>query len=286
MTSHGLADDAEAGREAAESWREAGHAWGARAVDWAYLWEPFLRPANDVVFDKTGVGQGTRLLDIGCGSGYAAMVAARRGAAVAGLDAAAGLLAIARLRTPAGDFRQGDMFHLPFADASFDVVTSFNAIWHGHDAAVVEARRVLKPGGRFGLVCWGTPKRVGHAPYFLTVAALTPQGQGEDFMALSLIGKPGVAEAMLEAAGITPVQRGVVHCTSEWPDEQVAARAMASPGFSWPALQAVGEQHLLAALAEAVAPFKLPGAGVRLTSEFNYLIGRRPHSGSGDGGIG
>lgn len=274
MTSHGLADHAEAGQGATASWREAGRAWGARAVDWAYLWEPFLRPANDVVFDKTGVAAGTRLLDIGCGSGYAAMVAAQRGATVAGLDAAAGLLAIARLRVPTGDFREGSIFVLPFADASFDVVTSFNVIWYGHDAAVAEARRVLKPGGRFGLVCWGAPKRVGHAPYFLTAAALTPQGQGEDFMTLSHIGKPGVAEAMLQTAGITLMQRGVVHCTSEWPDEQVAARAMASPGFSWPALQAVGEQRLLAAMAEAVAPFKLVGAGIRLTSEFTYLIGR------------
>jgi hypothetical protein len=78
----------------------------------------------------------------------------------------------------------------------------------------------------------------------------------------------------------------VIHCTSEWPDEQLAARAMASSGFSWPALQAAGEERLLALMAEAVAPCKLPGAGVRLTSEFTYLLGRRPHSRGGDGGIG
>jgi hypothetical protein len=83
-----------------------------------------------------------------------------------------------------------------------------------------------------------------------------------------------VAEAMMRTAGITPVERGVVWCTSEWPDEQIAARGMASPGFSWPALEHVAEERLRAAMAEAVAPFKLPGVGVRLTSEFNYLIGR------------
>jgi SAM-dependent methyltransferase len=104
-------------------WVESGRAWGERAADWAYLVEPYARGVNDALFDRMGVRPGTELLDIACGSGYAASVAARRGAKVSGLDASEALLAIARARTPAGDFRTGDMFALPFEDDSFDVAT-------------------------------------------------------------------------------------------------------------------------------------------------------------------
>src|SRR4051812_42830626 len=104
-------------------WEEAGQGWGAHAVDWAYLFEPYALPANEVVFDRLGVGRGTRLLDVACGSGFAAGEASRRGASVAGLDASAALIEIASARTPTGDFRVGDMFALPFEDGSFDAVT-------------------------------------------------------------------------------------------------------------------------------------------------------------------
>src|SRR5947209_382152 len=102
-------------------WTEAGRGWGARALEWAYLNEPYARPANELLFDRLEVKSGVRLLDIACGSGFAAQLAARRGAIVTGLDAAEGLIAIARARTPDGDFRVGDMFSLPFAEHSFDV---------------------------------------------------------------------------------------------------------------------------------------------------------------------
>ena len=69
------------------SWVESGRAWGERAADWAYLVEPYARRVNDALFDRAQVGPGTRLLDIACGSGYAASVAAGRGAQVCGLDA-------------------------------------------------------------------------------------------------------------------------------------------------------------------------------------------------------
>ena len=97
-------------------WAEAGRGWGAHAVEWAYLVEPYARPANELLFDRLGVGDKVRLLDIACGSGFAAQLSSRRGAAVTGLDAAGALVKIARARTPRGDFRVGDMFSLPFAD--------------------------------------------------------------------------------------------------------------------------------------------------------------------------
>lgn len=65
----------------------------------------------------------------------------------AGIDASVPLVDIARRRVPHGDLRAGDMFALPWDDASFDVVTSFNGIWGGCTDALREARRVLRDGG-------------------------------------------------------------------------------------------------------------------------------------------
>jgi len=74
------------------------------------------------------------------------------------------LIRIARARTPSGDFRVGDMFALPFADASFDVAASFNGIWKGGEEALSELRRVLTDTGRLGLTFWGDLDRVGLMP--------------------------------------------------------------------------------------------------------------------------
>jgi ubiquinone/menaquinone biosynthesis C-methylase UbiE len=97
------------------------------------------------------------VLDIACGSGYAAAAAARRGAQWAGLDASEALIAIARARTPGADFRVGDMLALPFGDAVFDAATSFNGIWKGCEDALAEAHRVVRPGSMVGLSFWGSP---------------------------------------------------------------------------------------------------------------------------------
>ena len=82
--------------------------WGAKARDWAELFEPMGTPLWEAMLDSTAVGRGTRLLDLGCGGGGASVLAAERGAQVAGLDAAQALIDIARKRVPKGDFRVGD----------------------------------------------------------------------------------------------------------------------------------------------------------------------------------
>ena len=106
-----MADDA----ALQEEWQKAGEAWGARATDWAYLAESLGRRAYEAVLMAMSVGEETRLLDIACGAGLAASMAAARRADVAGLDASVALLRIARERVPAGDFRCGDMTALPWA---------------------------------------------------------------------------------------------------------------------------------------------------------------------------
>jgi SAM-dependent methyltransferase len=258
------------------SWQESGSAWGARATDWAYLFEPYARPANDVVFARLGVGPGTRLLDIACGSGFAAWAAARAGAIVSGIDASEALLAVARSRTPEGDFRAGDMFALPFDDDAFDVATSFNGIWAGCEDALREARRVVRPGGMVGITFWGRPRRVGLVPYFVTVFENSPADHVESNVSMADTGRPGVAEAMVETAGLEMLERGRVDVVNEWPDVDLAVRALMAGGPSWPAIAQVGPEAFAAALAEAFAPLYVEGTGVRVSSEFGWVTARVP----------
>jgi SAM-dependent methyltransferase len=221
-------------------WIESGRAWGERATDWAYLMEPYARSANDALFDRAGVGPGTRLLDIACGSGYAASVAAGRGAVVAGLDASEALIAIARARTPDADFRVGDMFDLPFGDGRFDVATSFNGIWKGCEDALREARRVVRPGGLVGFTFWGAPKRLGLMPYFAALAGLSPPSHVDATINQGDTGRPGIAEQMLADAGLDFVERGTAQVVNEWPDLDLAVRAAPAAGPGGPARRAVG----------------------------------------------
>jgi len=250
-------------------WREAGAAWGSRATDWAYLWEPYARSANRAVFDQLAVGDGTRLLDIACGSGFAAHLASEGGAAVSGIDASEGLITIARARTPEGDFRVGDMFALPFPDASFDAATSFNGIWKGCEAALLEARRVLVPGGRLGLTFWGRFEHLGLMPYFLKVIELSEASHGE--ASAKQGDTQNVIEDMLTDTGFGSLERGTVNVVNEWPDVEIAVRALAAAGPSVPAIRAVGLDDFCDALRGVIEPMHVPGVGIRVTSEFDWI---------------
>jgi SAM-dependent methyltransferase len=256
---------------ATERWKEAGRAWGARATDWAYLFEPYARPANELVLDELGVVPGVRLLDIACGSGLAAQTAGRRGAAVTGLDASQALVEVARARTSDGDFRVGDMFALPFPDGSFDVATSFNGIWKGCEPALREAHRVLTPTGRLGLTFWGRPQNLGLLPYFLTVIELSPNTHGQASLQQGDTGRPGVIQEMLTSTGFVPGEAGTVTVVNEWPDVDTAVRALAAAGPSVPAIEAVGLPAFCDALRSAIQPLHSDGLGIRVASELGWI---------------
>jgi len=119
--------------------------------------ETWLRPAMARLGDLTG----RCALDYGCGHGMAAVVLARRGAAVTACDLSPGYLAEARARARANDVTvncvAADGERLPFSDRAFDAVWG-HAILHHLDVptAARELRRVLRPGG-VAVVCepWG-----------------------------------------------------------------------------------------------------------------------------------
>jgi SAM-dependent methyltransferase len=119
---------------------ELNHWWygGMRAIAAALL-DPVLRGRS-----------GLRLLDAGCGTGGDAIFLRRYGQVV-GIDYAIEAVRLAAPRLP-GQLARGSVLALPFADESFDLVTSFDVLYHrdvpDEAAALAEARRVLRPGGR------------------------------------------------------------------------------------------------------------------------------------------
>ena len=102
---------------------------------------------------------GVRLLDVACGPGYVAGVAAAQGARVIGLDFSPLMVAEARRRYPDVEFREGDAEALPFDDGGFDAAVMNFGLLHlaRPEAAIAEAHRVLAAGGRYAFTVWARP---------------------------------------------------------------------------------------------------------------------------------
>jgi SAM-dependent methyltransferase len=127
----------------------------------------FMESSAVEFLDRLNIQPGTRLLDVACGSGQLALIAARRGARVTGVDIATNAIAAARGRAASerldAQFDEGDAEDLPYPDASFDVVaTMYGAMFAPRPERVAaELLRVCRPGGTFAMENWTREGFVG-----------------------------------------------------------------------------------------------------------------------------
>lgn len=152
----------------------------AQRQRWAHFapFESHTTPSAARLVAHARITPGERVLDVACGTGVVSVTAARMGAHVTGLDLTPELLVRARENAAIGgvsiDFHEGDVEALPFADASFDVVTS----QYGHmfaprpAVAIAEMLRVLRPGGTIAFSTW--PPEVFVGRMFALVASYLP----------------------------------------------------------------------------------------------------------------
>jgi SAM-dependent methyltransferase len=152
---------------------------------------------------RARVHAGQRVLDIACGTGVVSVTAARLGARVTGLDLTSALLERAgenaRIAGVQIDWHEGDVEHLPFDNASFDVVLSeFGHIFAPRpEVAVGEMLRVLKPGGTIAFSTWPPELFVGRM-FMLTASYLPAPPPG--IAPPPLWGDPSVVRQRLGAA--------------------------------------------------------------------------------------
>ncbi len=170
---------------------------------------------------------GARVLDIACGSGEPSIsiAALLRGTGeVIGADMAVAPLEVARERALKRgldnvEFVQADVHAMPFADESFDRVTSRLGVMFFGDVAkaLAEMHRVLKPGGRVALLAWGAMEQLYFELTIGTVRKIRPGLEvPEAARQMFKFGVPGTLSSGLSAAGFVDIEEGVHRLRWDW----------------------------------------------------------------------
>lgn len=237
--------------------------WSDVAEEWALLWGGHAAPAQEAVIVACDIGSGTRVLDVGCGSGEFLKRVRARGATASGIDPAPGMVALTE-----GDVRVGTFDHLPWPDGSFDVVTAFNALQFAVDPveALREAARVVTPGGLVAVSNWAE----GSLNDLDVIEAAVAAADGQDQLPDGALRPEGGIAAAFALSGLKPVTAGVVDVPWSAPDKATLIRGVL-----------LGED--VATMAEtapvvvaAARPFRLPDGGYRLENAFRYGVARVP----------
>lgn len=146
--------------------------------DYPSMVDKFLLPLGPRLVEACDIGPGMRVLDVAAGTGNASIPAAQAGADVTASDLTPELLDAGRRRAELDalelEWVEADAEHLPFDDASFDVVmSSIGAMFAPHHGDVAdELARVCRPGGTIGLLSWTSEGMIG--ALFRTMAAFVP----------------------------------------------------------------------------------------------------------------
>jgi ubiquinone/menaquinone biosynthesis C-methylase UbiE len=179
------------------------------------------------IVEEAQVAPGMRVLDLACGSGEPSIsiAALLKGSGhVVGVDMAAAPLEVARERASKRglnnvEYQQADVHALPFADESFDRISSRLGVMFFSDLAKAlgEMRRVLKPGGKVALLGWGSMEQ----PYFDstigTVRRMRPELEvPPQARAMFKFGIPDTLAASLREAGFDQVDERVRELSWDW----------------------------------------------------------------------
>ncbi|WP_409238545.1 SAM-dependent methyltransferase [Streptomyces sp. PA5.6] len=265
---------------------------GARARDWAEIQERMLVPLYEAVYERLDVGNGTRLLGLGCGSGLALLMAASRGAAVTGVDPSQPeRLALARERLlpeSTGDARARAATRLVEggpADAAdpglptYNLVTAFQPIGcmagdsEGLSDLLAAATPLAGHGTPVVLVGWGPPERCATSSVLKVATKLA------DPLRSAGSWRPALRddlEVVAHRAGLKPDGSGRVACPFGYADVESAARGLLSTGLFDAAARATDQAQVDKELTEALHPHRRADGTVWMPNVFRYLIARTP----------
>jgi SAM-dependent methyltransferase len=253
-----------------------GKLWSVAPQYWTAYFEPFFVPMYKKTLEQLQLNDNTLLLDAGCGSGLFSNMAIKTGAQVIGVDAAGGLLEVARERNPQNNFLEEDLESLPFASNSFTVVAGFNSFQYAGNFtnALSEAKRVLMEGGRLVIGIWDKPEYSEATQILKAIGALLPPpppGTPGPF-ALSEDGK---IEGICESIGLKMVYKTRVSCPALYYKKNDAVKSFLGTGPAAAALNYTNEKTLQQAITNAFQPFHLTEDMYHLQNSFLLFIAEK-----------
>ncbi|MFI6767188.1 methyltransferase domain-containing protein [Streptomyces sp. NPDC050355] len=253
-----------------------------RTRDWAEIQERMLVPLYEAAYDRLGVGPGTRLLGLGCGSGLALLLAAGRGAQVSGVDADESRLELARERLTADGTPEhtrvvsGGLEAAASGNAAFNVITAFHPVGcvssvEGLTTSLTAAAGLAERGSAVVLGGWGPVERCATAGVLRVAQRLAdplrtaggwrPSGRDD-------------LEELADRAGLRPDGSGRVACPFGYADMSSAVRGLLSTGLFDAALEVTEQRQVEKELAEALHPYQREDGAVWMSNVFRYLIAR------------
>jgi ubiquinone/menaquinone biosynthesis C-methylase UbiE len=250
-----------------------GKLWGQRPKDWADIQEQTGKAGYDFVLSTLSISAATKLLDIGCGTGYFCKLASDEGATVTGLDATAEFIEEAKKRLPAAQFVVGEMEELPFEDKSFDMVCGFNSFQYAANTknALIEAKRVLADDGILIAMIWGNKEECQAATYLKAVGSLLPPpppGAPGPFA----LTENGLLEKVLEEVGFSKTKTFDVPSVWDYPDTDTALKGLMSAGPVARAIENSGFEKVYETISNAIQPYIQPHGHVVYHNKFRIVV--------------
>lgn len=239
--------------------------WSAVAHEWSASWGHLAAPVWEPMLAAAGLGAGTRVLDVGCGTGELLAHLSGRGARAWGVDPAPAMRARAEL-VEGVDVRDGELEHLPFADASMDVVVAVNALQFAEDTddALAELTRVLVPGGALAVASWAEGARND----LDVVERAVARAQDDEPLPDGELRLPGGLEAVLAGAGLRPVASGLAPAPWQAVDDDRLVRGVLLGE------DAATTTRLAPVVVEAARPFRTAAHGYVLRNAFRWAVAR------------
>lgn len=239
----------------------------------------FLEPAARELVDACAISAGQEVLDVACGNGNLAILAAEEGAAVVASDITPAMLELGRARAEEDgveiEWVEADAEDLPFEDARFDCVTStFGAMFAPNPERVAsEMFRVVRPGNTVGMCNWTPDSFQGRM--FAKFTALIPNPEGVP-PAVEWGRDEVVRERFDGLAGMVSTELRTLPFTFESIEAGMDWFESNAPMFKHPALSESGVADLGAAMKDLMIELNSADDGtVLIEGEYLLVVARR-----------